>query len=85
MANIGLNSKQISFIDKIVREIRFSGGKKPSRSSIVRTFTKIAMLLRPDVSGIRSEKESEKRFFQAFKIGSNKGGKNDRNSISKSI
>lgn len=85
VANIGLNRKQISFIDKIAREIRFSGGRKPSRSSIVRTFTKIAMLLRPDVSGIRSEKESEKRFFQAFKIGSNKSGKNDRNSISKSL
>ena len=75
VANIGLNRKQISFIDKIVREIRFSGGKKPPRSSILRAFTKIAMLLRPDVSGIRSEKEFEKRFFHAFKIGPKKSGK----------
>ena len=68
VANIGLNKKQISFIDKIVREIRFSGGRKPSRSSIVRIFTKIAMCMKFDVSGIKSEKDFEERFSQAFKI-----------------
>lgn len=67
MANIGMNKKQIKFIDEIVREIRFSGGKKPPRSSIVNTFIKIAMLIKLDISGVKSEKEAEKRFFQAFR------------------
>ena len=67
VANIGMNKKQIKFIDEITREMRFSGGKKPSRSSILNTFIKIAMLMKPDMSGIRSEKESEERFFQAFR------------------
>lgn len=68
VANIGLNRKQISFLDKIVREIRFSGGRKPSRSSILNAFIKIAMCMKFDVSGVKSEKDFEERFFQAFKI-----------------
>ena len=67
MVNVRKNRKQISFLDKKAREMRFSGGKKPSRSSILITFIKIAMLLKPDMSGIRSERESEERFFQAFR------------------
>jgi len=66
VANIGVNREQIKFIDEIAREIRFSGGKKPSRSSIVNTFIKIAMLINFDISRVRSEKEAEERFFQAF-------------------
>ena len=75
MANIGLNRKQISFIDKIVREIRFSGGRKPSRSSIVMIFTKIAMCMKFDVSGIKSEKETEERFLQALRNTHKNAGK----------
>ena len=75
MANIGLNRKQISFIDKIVREIRFSGGKKPSRSSILNTFIKIVMPMKIDVSRVKSEKETEERFLQAFRNTSKNRGK----------
>lgn len=64
VTNIGMNRRQIRFIDGIAQEIRFSGSKKPSRGSIVRIFAKVAMLLKPDVSGIRSEKEFEERFFK---------------------
>lgn len=67
MVNVRMNKKQISFLDKIAREMRFSGGKKPSRSCILNTFIKIAILLKPDMSGIRSEGGSEERFFQAFR------------------
>ncbi|MBA7546773.1 hypothetical protein ES705_39170 [subsurface metagenome] len=75
VANIGLNRKQISFIDKIVREIRFSGGKKPSRSSILNTFIKIVMPMKIDVSRVKSEKETEERFLQAFRNTSKNRGK----------
>lgn len=67
IVNVRMNRKQIIFLDKIAREMRFSGGKKPSRSSILNTFIKIAILLKPDMSGIRSERGSEERFFQAFR------------------
>jgi hypothetical protein len=75
VANIGMNRKQIKFIDEIAGEMRFSGGKKPSRSSILNTFIKIAMLMKPDISDIKSEKESEERFFQAFRNASKTRGR----------
>ena len=86
IANIGVNKKQIKFIDGIAREMRFSGGKKPSRSCILNTFIKIVMAMRVDVSGIKSEKGAEEKFFQAFKLDLKTGrGKNERNFISKSV
>ncbi len=75
MANIGMNKKQIKFIDEIVGEIRFSGGKKPPRSSIVNIFIKIAMLIKFDISGVKSEKEAEERFLQAFRNAARKSKK----------
>ena len=68
MTNIGMNKDQINFIDRIVREIRFSSGKKPSRSTIINVFLRIAMVLEPNVSGVKSEKEFEERFLKIFKI-----------------
>ncbi len=67
MTNIAMNKNQINFIDRIVREIRFSGGKKPSRSSIINIFLKIAMVLKLNVSGVKSEKETEEIFLKIFK------------------
>lgn len=67
MTNIGMNKDQINFIDRIVREIRFSGGKKPSRSAVINIFLKIAMVLKLNVSGVKSEKETEEIFLRIFK------------------
>ena len=76
VANIGMNKRQIKFIDKIAREMRFCGGKKPSRSSILNTFIKIVMPMKIDVSRVKSEKETEERFLQAFiNTSKNKGKK----------
>jgi len=99
IANIGMNERQVKFIDEIAREMRFSGGKKPSRSRILSTFIKIIMSMKVDVSRVKSEKDVEERFFQAFRtkldllsldihggVGLLRGGtKNVRNSISKSV
>ena len=62
-----MNKRQIKFIDRIAREMRFCGGKKPSRSSILNTFIKIVMPMKIDVSRVKSEKEAEERFLQAFR------------------
>ena len=75
VANVGVNRKQIKFIDEIAREMRFCGGKKPSRSSILNTFIKIVMPMKIDVSRVTSEKEAEERFLQAFRNASKNRGK----------
>ncbi|MFC1698612.1 hypothetical protein ACFL1I_01465 [Candidatus Omnitrophota bacterium] len=67
VANIRMNKNQINFIDKIAGEIRFSGGNKPSRSSILNVFIKIAMVIKYESSGVKFEKDCEERFVQAFK------------------
>jgi len=56
VASIGMGEKQVSFIDEIAREMRFSGGREPSRSSILNTFIRIAMVTKFYVSGVKSEK-----------------------------
>ncbi|MCM8774258.1 MAG: hypothetical protein NC820_05950, partial [Candidatus Omnitrophica bacterium] len=65
--NLGMHKNQIEFIDNITKEIRFSGGKKPSRAQIVDSFIKIAMKLKVDVRGVKTEKDVEERFFKALK------------------
>lgn len=61
-----LNKNQLCFLDGISKEAKFSGGKKFSRASIVRTALEVVKKLKIDVSSVRTEEELEKRFLRAF-------------------
>ncbi len=62
-----LNKKQISFIDKISRDCRFSGGKNLCRTEILRAFLTVAKKLRIDISNIKSESIFKDRILESFK------------------
>ncbi|MCM8823415.1 MAG: hypothetical protein NC822_01920 [Candidatus Omnitrophica bacterium] len=80
--NLGMHKSQIEFIDNIAKEIRFSGGKKPSRAQIIDSFLKIAMKLKVDVRGVKTEKDVEERFFKALKDNNFKTVKNSNDELS---
>ena len=69
--NVGLDKKQIGFLDEISKNCKFSMGMKFSRSAIVRAFLTASKGLDIDLSGIKSEDELKKNIITAFK---SKGG-----------
>ncbi len=66
-ACVGLNEKQICFLDKISKNCRFSGGRKLSRTSIMRAVLKVARGLDIDVSRVKTEEELENRILLSFR------------------
>ena len=66
---VALNKRQICFLDEISKRSKFSGGRKLSRTSILRAIIKAAEKLDIDVSRVRSEKEFKERVVESFKRG----------------
>ncbi len=65
--SIGLRKRQICFLEGISKGCRYSGGRKMSRTSIIRAFLKSCRSLDIDVSNVKSERELRKRFLEFFK------------------
>ena len=64
---VGLTKKQICFLDKISKDCKFSGGRKFSRTAILRAFLTAGKDLDIKVNNIKSEKELKKEILVAFK------------------
>jgi len=64
---LGLNRKQICFLEGISKKAKFSGGRKLSRTSIIRAFLSVAKKLDINVTGARDEKMLRDRISESFK------------------
>ena len=62
-----ITKQQLCFLDGISKNAKFSGGKKFSRASVLRSVLGVAKKLNIDVGGVRSEEELEHRFLSALK------------------
>jgi hypothetical protein len=68
-STVALDKKQICFLDEISKKSRFSGGRKLSRTAILRAVLKAATKLDIDLSEVRTEKELKERVLSSFKRG----------------
>lgn len=64
---VSLDKKQICFLDEISKTCKFTGGRKLSRTSIIRAFLRAVKNLDIDVSGVKSEEDLKKRMAVSFK------------------
>ncbi len=62
-----ITKKNMMLLDKISKESKYSGGKKLSRSAVLRSFIVTAMKINIDIHSIKNEKELESCFKSAFK------------------
>jgi len=65
---VALNKKQICFLDGISKRSKFSGGRKLSRTAILRAILKMGRNLKVDVSGVKSERKLEERVFSKLPV-----------------
>lgn len=65
-STIALTKNQICFLDDASKKSKFSGGKKLSRTEIIRALLRAAGRMRVDASGVKSEEELKTRFLVAF-------------------
>ena len=66
---VALNKRQICFLDGISKGSKFSGGRKLSRTSILRALLKTAKKLDIDVNQVRGERDLKERVLESFKRG----------------
>jgi len=64
---VALNKRQICFLDELSKRSKFSGGRKLSRTSILRALLKMAAMLDIEVSQVRTEKELKGRILSSFR------------------
>lgn len=64
---VALNKRHICFLDKVSKGSKFSGGRKLSRTAILRAIIRAAENLDIDVDRVRSEKELRGRVLESFK------------------
>ena len=64
---VGLNREQICFLDGISKKAKFSGGRKLSRTAILRAIIKTARKLGIDAAGVKTEKELKGMILEAFR------------------
>lgn len=64
--HVALTKKQICFLDKLSKDCRFSGGRKFSRTAILRTFLMVVKDLEIDVNNVKTEKELKEKILTAF-------------------
>lgn len=67
MTSAALTKQNLCFLDKISKGAKFTGGKKFSRTSILKTAVEVTKKLYVDVSNVKTEKELENRFKEAFR------------------
>lgn len=64
---VGLNREQVCFLNEISKRAKFSGGRKLSRTAILRAIIKAARNLGINATGVKTEKELKGRVLEAFR------------------
>ncbi len=64
---VGLSKKHICFLERISKDCKFSGGRKLSRTSIIRAFLKVAKGMDVDVTSVKGERQLKERFLAVFR------------------
>ena len=64
---VRLTKRQLCFLDKISKGCKFSGGRRFSRTSILRAFLRAGKRLDVNVDGIKTEGDLKRRVVAAFK------------------
>jgi len=67
LTSVALSKENLCFMETISKKAKFTGGKKFSRSSIIRTVVEVSRKLNIDVSNVKTEKELENRFIEALR------------------
>lgn len=67
LTSAALSKDNLCFMETISKKAKFTGGKKLSRSSIIRTLVEVSKKLNIDVSKVKTEKELENRFTEALR------------------
>ena len=63
---VRLSRPQIEFLERLSRECLFSGGRKFSRTALIRCLFGAVKGLKIDASAVKSEKELKQRILKAF-------------------
>jgi hypothetical protein len=63
---LGVTKKQTCFLDGMSKQCKFSGGKKFSRTAIIRACLRAVRKLGIDVAGVRTESQLKERTLAAF-------------------
>lgn len=63
---VALDKKQAHFLDNTSKNARFTGGRKLSKTAIIRTLIRVAKRLDVNANEVKSEEQLEKRFLAAF-------------------
>ncbi|MDD3473420.1 MAG: hypothetical protein PHS86_11600 [Syntrophaceae bacterium] len=64
---LGLTKKQTCFLDGVSKQCKFSGGKKFSRTAIIRACLKAVRKIGVDVTEVKTERDLKERFSLSFK------------------
>jgi hypothetical protein len=64
--NVGLNNKQINFIEKIRKQIRESSGKRLSKTATIRAILKAYMGKNIKTGIVKTEKDLEKYLLKSM-------------------
>jgi hypothetical protein len=64
---VALSKRHICFLDKLSKRSKFSGGRKLSRTSILRAVLKAATRLDIDINQVKSEKDLRERLLSSFR------------------
>lgn len=62
----GLNKKQICFLENLAISAKSTGGKRLSKTAILRCVVFMAGILDIDVREVKTEEELKERFLDAF-------------------
>lgn len=65
--SVSLNKNQICFLDGISKTCRFTGGRKLTRTSIIRAFLRVGRKLDIDVNGVKTEKELKEKIVASLR------------------
>lgn len=63
---VAIDKKQAHFLDTISKNARFTGGRKLSKTAIMRTLIRVAKRLDVDTNEVKSEEQLKKSFLAAF-------------------
>jgi len=64
--SVALTKRQVEYLDKISNCCRYKGGRKLSKSAIIRALVQAVKDLNIDVCSVKCEKELKKRIVKAF-------------------
>ena len=66
ISTVRLSKKHLEFLNSLSRCCCYSGGKRLSRSEIIRTFADVTRSLNIKLSEVKSEKQLTKKICEAF-------------------